>query len=336
MRQSADIHPLHVHSAVKKLSHGTYSADLTPAFCIGNGEELSTPKEMGDPLLTPGSVPHGGFLASVFLETAKAHLLEAAHQNVTLGHWEFLFPTTVGRAILLVEEVKKGKRMSVLHIKLYQGDIVEKAPWITSSSYTATTAYITTEKPETNDGMSTPTGWHSAPSSMPNLRLLPPAGDGNWKRLHAPPVAKALQHVEYYTFSTQDPTLATREYWIRLTDGGLFSNASLGFVCDVGPPVFIDSFRTAAEKSKARSSSTRDSWYSTLTMDMQTKKQLPERGIEWLRLRLQSKVVHNNHLDVEVLIFDELGNLIAISHHAVMIVDMEQKNTAKRRQKASL
>ncbi len=275
-------------------------------------------------------------MAFVFLEATKAYLQKEVHQNIMLGHWEFLFPTKVGRAILLVEEVKTGKRMSVLHIKLYQGDISENAPWIKSSSYAATTAYITAETSEINIGVSIPTGWHSAPSSMPKLRLLPPAGDGDWQRLHVPPVAKALQHVEFYVLSSQDPTLATRDYWIRLAGGGNFSNASLGFVCDVGPPVFIDSFRSATEKTVARSSSKRDSWYPTLVMDMQTKQQLPEMGIEWLRLRFQSKVVHNDRLDVEVLVFDELGDLITISHHVVMIVDMEQKNTARGEQKASI
>ncbi|KAJ6780696.1 hypothetical protein PWT90_09066 [Aphanocladium album] len=255
---------------------------------------------------------------------------------MTFGHWEFLFPTQIGRAILLVEEAKKGKNISVLHIKLYQGEMRERAPWITSLSYTATTAYITAEISESNTGVSIPTGWHSEPLPMPCLHLLPPGGDVNWRRLHVPPVAKALQYVEFYNLIPQNPKLATRDYWVRLADGGTFSNASLGFVCDVGPPVFIDSFRAATEESDTHSSHRRESWYPTLVMDMQSKKRIPETGIEWLRLRLQAKTVQNGRLDVEVLIYDESGDLVVASHHVVMIVDMEKKNTARGGQTANI
>ncbi|KAJ6789547.1 hypothetical protein PWT90_08816 [Aphanocladium album] len=187
--------------------------------------------------------------------------------------------------------------------------------------------------PETlgaNFGPSIPTGWRSDILSTPDFSLLAGhgGGDGHWHRLRVPAVTRALQHVEYYSLVSQDPKAAVRDYWTRLVGGGTFCDVALGFVCDVGPPLFIDSFR-AAEASKnhstGRSGSTRESWYPTLAMGMQTKKQLPASGIEWLRLRLQTKLLQNGLLDVEVLIHDELGDLIAISHHVVIVVDIGLK-----------
>src|SRR5438034_10358122 len=43
-------------------------------------------------------------------------------------------------------------------------------------------------------------------------------------------------------------------------------------------------------------------------------KALPEEGLEWLFVRSRSKMIKNGRLDIEVVILDQLGELVALGH----------------------
>ncbi|KAJ3554794.1 hypothetical protein NPX13_g10517 [Xylaria arbuscula] len=70
-------------------------------------------------------------------------------------------------------------------------------------------------------------------------------------------------------------------------------------------------------------------WYPTLTLNLDIKKALPPEGVEWLHVRVQTKHIKNGRYDYEVMIFDQSGDLIALSHHVAMVLD-GTRNTAKR------
>ncbi|KAH8695167.1 thioesterase-like superfamily-domain-containing protein [Talaromyces proteolyticus] len=66
---------------------------------------------------------------------------------------------------------------------------------------------------------------------------------------------------------------------------------------------------------------------STLSMSTEIKKRLPAEGVRWLYLRSEAKRVQNSRMDLEVLVFDEEMDLVAISHQDVHLIPADLKNT---------
>ncbi|KXX75590.1 hypothetical protein MMYC01_206573 [Madurella mycetomatis] len=53
-----------------------------------------------------------------------------------------------------------------------------------------------------------------------------------------------------------------------------------------------------------------------------------KEGLEWLQPR-QSKQVRNRRLDLEILVLDDMGELVALNNHVNLILESE-RNTAER------
>lgn len=71
-------------------------------------------------------------------------------------------------------------------------------------------------------------------------------------------------------------------------------------------------------------------WYPTLLLNLEVKKALPEGGVRFLFSRLQTKVVREGRYDLEVVVMDEGGEVVALSHHVCFALSAE-RNTATRR-----
>ena len=71
-------------------------------------------------------------------------------------------------------------------------------------------------------------------------------------------------------------------------------------------------------------------WYPTLLLNLDVKKALPDEGVKFLGLRVQTKSIHNGRYDLEVIIWDEHGDLVALSHHVCFVLGSE-RNVAQRR-----
>ena len=67
----------------------------------------------------------------------------------------------------------------------------------------------------------------------------------------------------------------------------------------------------------------------TMTMSTEVKRKLPEEGVRWLYLRSEAKSIINGRMDLEVLIFDEGMELIAICNQVAQIVPALEKNQRK-------
>ena len=123
---------------------------------------------------------------------------------------------------------------------------------------------------------------------------------------------------------------------------------SLGYVADTFPQI-VEAYRDKDDDAlRSTRSSTNDSqtndmshtelpkkhwaqfWYPTLLLNLDVKKVLPPEGIEWLFLRVRAKQIQNGRLDLEVVILDEEGDLVALSNHVALIVNSE-RNMAKRK-----
>lgn len=59
-------------------------------------------------------------------------------------------------------------------------------------------------------------------------------------------------------------------------------------------------------------------------MSLDVKKALPAEGEEWLRLRVSAKVLRNGRYDAEVIVFDVKGDIVALSNHVALAVDIER------------
>ena len=65
-------------------------------------------------------------------------------------------------------------------------------------------------------------------------------------------------------------------------------------------------------------------WYPTLVLNLDLKKALPEEGVDWLFVRVGTKQIKKGRFDLEAIICDEAGELIALSHHSCLILGADR------------
>ena len=285
-------------------------------------------------------------MASCLLQAASLHLGSRGQGDVLNAHFQFLNRTEIGPAVIIIEDVKLGRQLSTLHATLYQRSLLPAAPWITQgSTRKEVTVYLTMTDLSKERGVSLPTGFtlqHPvAPPPRPDFVALREDRDAHWTEFKFPggsPLAygRCLQNCVYYDPRGGQPTKPTIDKWVRLASGERFTAASLGYFVDCWPYV-VEAYRPSkaeAEAKKGRGESVPFApnamfWYPTVVLNLEVKKALPEEGVEWLQLRVQSKQVKNGRMDLEVLVFDEEGDLVALSNHVNLILGSE-RNTAER------
>ncbi|KAK4130364.1 hypothetical protein BT67DRAFT_445729 [Trichocladium antarcticum] len=194
-------------------------------------------------------------------------------------------------------------------------------------------------------GVSLPTGFtlqHPvAPPARPDFAALREDRDPHWsqsqfQRGKSLAYVRCLQNCVYYNPRGGQPTKHTIDKWVRLASGEKFTAASLGFVADCWPYV-VEAHRpskaeAAAKKARGESVPFPPNavfWYPTVVLNLEVKKALPKEGLEWLQLRVQAKQIKSGRMDLEVLILDEHGDLVAISSHVNLVLGSE-RNTAER------
>jgi len=283
-------------TAITPVDSHTYSAHLHPDWCIGN-------------------VPHGGFVTGCFLRVVSAHFsttLAAQKQPHTIAlHLEFLRRTEVGPAIFKVQDVKLGRQTSVVHVTMSQDGRDEVVGYITNSNI------------HTEEGRSFDTEYALHPPALPvDLPKLRDGKDENWVFGPVPhgEFRKASTKVKWHFPKPGHAYKSLVDEWLCFADGGRFTNSTLGFVSDCFPQI-IESYVSKEEGGKH--------WYPTLLLNLDIKKALPEEGVEWLFARVRTKQIKNGRFDLEVIIMDESGDVVALSHHACLIVSAA-RNLAKR------
>ncbi|KAG4439514.1 hypothetical protein IFR05_004999 [Cadophora sp. M221] len=296
-------------TAVKALSSHTYEANFPDDWCIG-------------------SVPHGGFVTSVFLQVATTHFnttLSAQKQPHTIGlHLDFLRRTQGGPALFTVQDTKLGRQTSVVHITLTQDGRQEVVGSLTQSN-------ISTES-----GISFNTGFSLSPAPLPvDFSKLKEDTDEKWVKAGPMPFSefrKAAKKTEFYLPRSAQKTSSWSDQWIRLANGEKWTNESIGYVVDMfRMPVESHLQLEAAEKKAAGKGDgkTRRFWYPTVLLNLDVKKALPEEGVQWLFSRTTAKQVKNGRMDLELVVLDEHQEMVAISSHIALAVGSE-RNLAKR------
>ncbi|KAL0941380.1 thioesterase family protein [Colletotrichum truncatum] len=294
---------------VTKLNSNVYGAKLASAWCIG-------------------SVPNGGYVASVILQAASLHLAARGQPDTISAHFEYVNRTEVGPAILVVDEVKLGRTLSTLHITLYQHDLQSSEPWIGSNSRKNVVAYLTNTSISLEKGLTLDSGWAMTPPLKPvNFTLLTLDNDPHWvmmgqKTARSISFARAHHNVEHYV-PREGVRRGMADMWLRLKGGQKFTNAALGYVADAYPTI-IEGWRPRRDEEQTPFRSDEMFWYPTLTLNLDVKRGLPETGVEWLFIRTMAKVIRNGRLDLEVIVLDQDQNVVALSNHVNMVLSAER------------
>ncbi|KAL8654127.1 MAG: hypothetical protein Q9210_001702 [Variospora velana] len=319
----------HEATAIRALDSHTYLAHFPNEWCIG-------------------SVPHGGFVTSCFLSTAALHFSTThAGRNqphtITL-HLTFLRRTSVGPARFSVRDAKLGKRTSTVHISLTQGSDA-------STAEPSVVGYLTQSNLFTEQGISLPTQWslHPPPPPRPCFHSLKSGaadGDNNWMLsppLH-PQFRKAANRAKSYLPRNGQLEPGMADEWICFAQPGeKFTQESLGFVADQFPQIVVIYPGTAdttargnprgieraeeKKKKKKKKKKEKPNWYPTILLNLDVKKCLPQEGAEWLFVRVRAKKIENGRMDLEVVVLDEGGALVAVSNHVCLILGAERNMT---------
>ena len=281
-------------------------------------------------------VPHGGFVTAVFMQVALTHFsttLSSQNQPHTIAlHLDFLRRTQAGPAKFTVKDTKLGRQTSVIHITLSQGGREEVVGYLTNSN-------IATEV-----GVSFKTDYTLDPPPLPiDLSLVRQHQDDNWAPIPEMPFAsfrRATLKTDFYFPRQGQRTRDSADEWIRFSNGERWTQTTLGYVCDMWPmpveaflhdqnPYDVSTIEGGKDKPKPARF-----WYPTLLLNLDVKKVLPEEGVEWLFVRVEAKQIKNGRMDLEVVIMDEAGELVALSHHVAFALGAE-RNLAKRKTDSS-
>lgn len=284
-----------------------------------------------------GSVPHGGYITACFMQVAALHFsttLAKQHQPHTISlHLEFVRRTQVGPATFLVRDVKLGKLTSSIHITLTQDGREEAVGYLNHSN-------IPREEGPTFD-----TRWQfEPPPAVVDLKALATATDSRWQERKTMPFSdfrKAVNKFRFFFPKDGQPERSIADQWLAFRNGEKFTNVTLGAVSDMFPQITevfktnTDPYSIKAEvenidtEAEARRMGAAKFWYPTLLLNLDIKKALPEEGVDWLFVRTRSKHIKNGRYDLEVIIADETGDVVALSHHICLMLPAS-RNLAKR------
>jgi Thioesterase-like superfamily len=146
---------------------------------------------------------------------------------------------------------------------------------------------------------------------------------------------KASQKVQFHFPRSGQVIRSIGDEWLCFTNDEKFTNESLGYLADTFP-MLVEQFREDNNPYDVSSSGTQSRltkpakyWYPTLVLNLDIKKALPEGGVDWLFGRVRVKQIKNGRMDLEVIIMDEGGDIVALSNHVCLVLGSE-RNTAAR------
>ena len=67
-----------------------------------------------------------------------------------------------------------------------------------------------------------------------------------------------------------------------------------------------------------------------MLLNLDFKKLIPDEGLEWLFVRVAAKQIKNGRMDLEVIIMDAEGDIVALSHHVALAISSD-RNLAERK-----
>ena len=273
--------------------------------------------------------------AQLHFNTTLKHL----HQPHTITqHLTFVRRTAIGPFRINIKEIKLGQRTSTIHVTLIQG-----------ANRECVVGYLTQSDISSESGITLPTKWSLFPLPVPaDIALLASDGNAGWQLrtldTHAK-FRKATSRVQCAFPWQGQAELSIVDQWMRFKNGERLTNESLGFVVDMFPQI-VEMYRENGQGKKVaqgfdpKAMSAVDStkwgpmWYPTILLNLDVKKLLPAEGVEWLFVRVHAKQIRDGRMDLEVIVMDGEGDLVAVSNHVSLIVSAA-RNTAQRKDEGS-
>lgn len=297
-------------------------------------------------------MPHGGYSTAVLYRLAVTHF---AHAHPTLYNapatpisiqLAFIRRTAAGPAVLTVQDTKLGARTSIIHVTLSQ--VREKKGPSTNDVEgeleAKITGYITVSPATAETGISAETAWAlhppapggTGPNGRVNLSNLGRTGrDGDWVRIKAPfpQFRRAAQQVELFGPDSGSRGRRVVDQWARFRPGGdknaRWTNEAVAYLTDMFPMALDGLDTMASESGVGQENKPAKYWYPTVTLNIDIKKRLPAQGPEWLYSRVQTKVVRDGRTDMDVVVLDEEGDVVALSTQVGLVVSAS-RNVGKR------
>ncbi|GES59909.1 hypothetical protein ATEIFO6365_0002024000 [Aspergillus terreus] len=314
---SSAIQPGHTQAFEKAIevhaqSPDTYAADLKWEWSVG-------------------SAPNGGYIAAILHRAATTHF-QRTHPTAHHGRavpiqmqLSYIRRSDIGPAILSMKDVKLGSRVSVIHITMSQGGRDKVA------------GYITMSDPVSETGISTATGWTAQPS-VPHW--VPPDSisrdaDSEWRKVVLPNAEfrRASSQIEFYELKNPSVGVGFVSHWARLRpsgpDGaiGRWTPESVAFLCDIFP-ITLGRLEHVVHRALSGESEPKGKpppvWFPTLGLNLDLKKPVLGEDVEWLYSHITIKSLRNGRMDVEVVVLDQAGEVVAISTQASLVMSAER------------
>ncbi|ROW06241.1 hypothetical protein VPNG_08064 [Cytospora leucostoma] len=322
---------------VERLDSHIYRVNLVKDFCIG-------------------AVPNGGYTASCILSAGSLHLTSRNQPDAFTAHFEYPGRTVPGAATITVEDVKLGSQLSTLHLTLWQGGLLSEAPWIDPKvSRRTVLAYATLTDQSAFSGITLETGWEvspaaALPSPLPDFAALTKSkgGDGFWEEQTAPPdvTFRSLHNWRFFLPRGGPLEPGVVDMWVCRSNRERVTQAGLPYVVDSFPfnlhtytispelRALLEAPRDGSGGAKVEDAHQKHEqraglWFPTIVLNLEVKKAIPEEGLEWFAVRVQSKLIKDGKFDTDVMVRDKDGEVVALSQQVGMVVSME-RNKAKR------
>lgn len=178
------------------------------------------------------------------------------------------------------------------------------------------------------NGLSLATKWHLTDSRPVNFTDLSRNQDAHWQECITPPFSdfrKAAQKVRMFIPRGGQATGHARaDHWLCFRNGEKFTQSSLGYVADTFVQLVELLTHTGRDPYVTASAEIARYWYPTLSLSLDVKKLLPENGVDWVFVRVEAKQIRNGRYDLEVVIMDVEGDVVALSHHVCMVLSAER------------
>lgn len=264
-------------------------------------------------------------MTSVLLTAVRAHfngtLAHLAQPDTMSVQLQFLRRTRAGPATIVIEDLKLGGGISTVQVVLWQEDRREVQGFIVQANFAKQT------------GVSLPTTFIKscvlpAPPPIDFSAVEKTGEDANWiagRDFGSNSFRRATAHVIFHHPKHQADASYV-DQWIRFRPGGKgkevvpFPQEALGFVVDIFPHM-VEKF-PQAEKGVTR-------WYPTVALNLDVKRHLPPGGANWLFVRVRAAEIRNGRMDLQIVVLDEEGNIVALSSHVSLVMSSERNMAAR-------
>ncbi|KAJ6262679.1 hypothetical protein Dda_3491 [Drechslerella dactyloides] len=287
--------------AVKQLTSHNYSGQLSKAYCIG-------------------SVPNGGYVSAVIFRAAAAHMttthshISPPQHHAISFHAMFMIKTNAGPVELSVTDTKIGRSYSVLHIELIQ------------EGMKCVNAYVTMSNIDNESGPTFATHWEKPEPPLlgrDNLdKLLTPEGVPGWSQRPRPyaDFREVSKRTKFFSHEETTPGIVTS--WVTFDNPDeVITNEAVALIADLFVGVVEQLDPNAWVEGSGKKTPTSKYWYPTLSLCLDIKKALPKEGVKWVYTKVQSQQVKNGRWDLQAVLLDQDGELLATGSQVALMVD---------------